>query len=313
MAEPVPTAVPEWPGVSVIIPAYNYANFLPDAVDSVLGQGYPNLELIIVDDGSTDNTAEVAARYGEKIRYVWQKNAGLPAARNTGIRHAKFSILCFLDADDRLGAGLIRKGVETFASLPPEFGIVAFRTCYMNPEGVLQPTKNLVGNIGEEITGRDIILKTRFGTTGLCARREVFDECGFFDETLRSSEDRDMWIRIASRRRIFLHAEQLQLVRWHAVSMSRNTERMKENMGRVIAKAWRDRRVPRGHVAFWLRVRSFLFFQGAWMYYDQQRRAAAIRDLLFSLLLWPWFPQPSRLNEPPLFRLRALARFVLGR
>ena len=301
------------PGISVIIPAYNYAHYLPAAIESVLRQNYPAFELLVVDDGSTDNTAEVVARYNEPVRRVFQKNAGLPAARNTGIRHAKFPLVCFLDADDAFAPGLLHKAVNALASLPASFAIVAFRTQLMDADGKLLPTKTLAGHRGEEIRGRDIILKSRYGTTGLLARREIFEPCGWFDETLRSSEDRDMWIRLATHHRIFLHGERLALIRRHAASMSRNSDRMKENMRRVIAKAWRDHRVPRSEILFWLRVKSFFYFQGAWMYSDEGRRSAAIRDLLISLLLWPWFPNSRRLNEPGLFRLRSLWHFIAGK
>src|ERR1041385_8897165 len=87
-------------GVSVVIPAYNYARFLPAAIDSALWQEYPASEIIVVDDGSTDNTAEVVKGYGERVRYIHQSNAGLPAARNTGIKAARFDHVAFLDADD---------------------------------------------------------------------------------------------------------------------------------------------------------------------------------------------------------------------
>jgi glycosyltransferase involved in cell wall biosynthesis len=303
-----PTGLP--PGVSVIIPAYNYARYLPAAMDSALRQDHPRIELIVVDDGSTDNTAEVVKAYGPRVRYLYQKNAGLPAARNTGIRAAQFPLLCFLDADDLLPPDLLGEAVRTFAKLPDDFAVVAFPSQYIDQDGKPSPTKTLADYASREVSGRDIILKTRFGTTGLVARRETFAECGFFDETLRSSEDRDMWIRVSSRRRIFLNAERRVLIRRHAASMSRNSDRMKENMRRVVAKAWADRRVPRGDICFWLQVHSFLRFQAAWMYFAEQRRAAAVADLLKSVLLWPWFRQPRRLNEPPLFRLRSLLRFA---
>lgn len=301
------------PGISVIIPAYNYAHYLPAAMDSVLQQDYPHFELIIVDDGSTDNTPAVVAAYGERVRYVHQKNAGLPAARNTGIRAARHEHVCFLDADDVLRPSVLREAMQTMSRLAPAFAIVAFPSQYIDGAGKLLPTKRFVRNQGEEITGRDIILKTRFGTTGLLAKREVFAECGFFDETLRSSEDRDMWIRISQHRRIFLHGEQLVLIRRHPNSMSRNSERMKQNMRRVIAKARQARCVPPGNVFFWLRVRAFFYFQTAWMFFDERQQGKAIREMLLSLLHWPWFFDSARLNEPRLFRLRALLRFAQDR
>src|SRR5688572_21390402 len=106
------------PGVSVIIPAYNYANYLPLTLDSILQQDYPNIEIVIIDDGSTDNTREVVARYGPKVRYVYQKNAGLSAARNTGIKAAKTDYLAFIDADDEWHPTLISKMMSAFARLP---------------------------------------------------------------------------------------------------------------------------------------------------------------------------------------------------
>ena len=91
------------PAVSVIIPCYNHAHYLCRAVQSVLAQTYADWEAIIVDDGSTDNTREVATRFSDpRVRYIYQENRGLSAARNTGISAAQGSYLAFLDADDEL-------------------------------------------------------------------------------------------------------------------------------------------------------------------------------------------------------------------
>ncbi|MFM2081643.1 MAG: hypothetical protein RL380_334 [Verrucomicrobiota bacterium] len=309
MAAPtLPNGQP-WPGVSVIIPAYNYAHYLPLTLDSVFRQNYPALELIVVDDGSTDATAEVVKTYGDRIRYVHQTNAGLSAARNTGIRTATCDYLCFLDADDTLNLGMLHEAIRTFVSLPDEFAVVAFPAQPVDPVGKLLPVKQLLPLRGREITGREIILKSRFPTGGV-VKRAVFAECGFYDTSLRSSEDRDIWIRISARRKIYLHQERMIFYRRHPNSMSRNTARMKANMARVIRKARHDQRVSRREIFYWLRVWSFYQFQGAWMYWDEKRRWPAVRDMLVSLLLWPWFPDHNELNEPTLFRLRALAWFL---
>ena len=101
-----PTVLPDQ--VSVVIPAYNYAHFLPEAIASVLAQTGADLELIVVDDGSPDNTPEVCARCADpRVRLVRQPNAGLSAARNTGIREARFPYVAFLDADDRWEPGFL--------------------------------------------------------------------------------------------------------------------------------------------------------------------------------------------------------------
>ncbi len=92
----------ETPLVSVIIPCYKQADYLPATIDSVLAQTYPSVEAVVVNDGSPDDTEAVAQRYGERIRYVWRPNGGISAARNTGIAHARGAYLKFLDSDDLL-------------------------------------------------------------------------------------------------------------------------------------------------------------------------------------------------------------------
>ncbi|MDB6025595.1 MAG: glycosyltransferase family protein [Verrucomicrobiales bacterium] len=298
------------PGVSVTISAYNYAKFLPEAIESVLAQDYPEFELIVVDDGSTDNTSEVVARYGEKVRYVHQKNAGLSAARNTGIKTARYDFISFLDADDHFQPTMLRKIMEAFVKLSRDFAVVACGTSYMDITGRDLETKSLERkSTPEELTCRDFILKNCCSADAVVVRKSAFAECGDYDTTLRSSEDRDMWIRISARKRFYVIPERLLRVRRHPNSMSKHADRMKNNARRVILKAYHSRIVSHCDVVFWLRVFSFLHFQAAWMYRDEGRRGCAIRDMLFSITLWPLFRNPKRLNEPPWFRLRSVIRF----
>src|SRR5437016_10401011 len=88
------------PLISAVIPSYNYGHFITDAIESALGQTYPHVEIIVVDDGSTDDTREQLAPYSERVCYIHQENGGLSAARNTGIRAAKGEWIALLDADD---------------------------------------------------------------------------------------------------------------------------------------------------------------------------------------------------------------------
>ena len=104
------SALPEVNLVSVVIPCYDHAQFLAQAIESVLGQSYANFEIIVVDDGSTDNTAEVVKGYSP-VRYVYQKNAGRSNARNTGLQQSRGEFLVFLDADDRLLPHALETGV----------------------------------------------------------------------------------------------------------------------------------------------------------------------------------------------------------
>jgi len=109
--------MPESGLVSVIIPCYNQAHFLDEAIESVLTQTYPNREIIVVDDGSTDNTAEVAGRYSA-VRHIYQENAGPSAARNTGVTKSRGEYLVFLDADDRLLPEALEIGVDCLRQHP---------------------------------------------------------------------------------------------------------------------------------------------------------------------------------------------------
>src|SRR5829696_8499022 len=110
------------PLVSVVIPCYNQAHFLGEAIESVLSQSYRHFELIVVDDGSTDETSEVASRY-EGVRLIRQENQGLSGARNTGIGHSGGEFLVFLDADDRLLLGALEAGLRCFEA-HPEYALV---------------------------------------------------------------------------------------------------------------------------------------------------------------------------------------------
>ncbi len=297
-------------GISVVIPAYNYAHYLPRTINSILRQELSPREIIVVDDGSTDNTAEVVAKFGDKVRYVFQKNAGLPASRNTGIRNACCDLIAFIDADDEWEPTMLKRLMEIFSVQPKEFGIVACHVDYIGPNSERLGGKNLIPLTHREITCRDIILKTRFTSSSVIVKKEIFEKCGYFDETLRSSEDRDMWIRVAAKYRIYMTGERLSLIRRHPFNMSKHADRMKSNIRRVIGKAYENKLVSHGDLLFWAKVFSFYFFQNSWRYHDEGRNGRALFEIIRSLLLWPVFAQPAYLNEPRLFRVRSFVRFA---
>lgn len=295
-----------------MIPAYNYAHYLPSAIDSILRQTYQNLELIVVDDGSSDNTREVVGAYQDpRVRYVWQANAGLSASRNTGIREASFPLVAFLDADDVWLPSFLEEAVTAFDRLGPSFAAVAANTARIDLNGERLPAPKFDFDSGGERGVKDFVLRNRPLSSSIVIRRDVFAECGYFDTSLRSSEDRDMWIRICTKRRFWLLAPPLALIRRHGSNMSKNAVRMKCNTRSVLLKAFRSRTIPIWHIGFWLRVFSTYFFQIAWTHYDEGKRAHGFFYLGISTLLWPFFVHPASLFEPPLFRLRALAQFSL--
>lgn len=298
------------PTVSAVIPSYNYGAFVGKAIDSVLNQTYPNIECIVVDDGSTDDTREVVAKYGDRVRYVYQKNAGLPDARNTGVKAATGEFVGFLDSDDEWEPNFVEVALGHFNKLAPDFGVVACRATQVGPDSKPLGLKRLLPDVEEELSLTDLIFRTRFFPSAVLARKLAVVEAGYFD-TNYVSEDRDMWIRIAERHRVLLHGQRLVLIRKHPTNMSKNAKSMKEKIKRTIAKSYRAYPQLRGRVFFWLHVWSFFYFQSAWTYYDQGKRLTAIGELLKSLVLSPFYLKPHLVNEPPLFRIRALARFIL--
>jgi glycosyltransferase involved in cell wall biosynthesis len=170
----------EFPLVSVIIPAYNAETYLSDAIESVLGQNYQPLEILVVDDGSSDRTAETAQKYGDRIRYIYQTNAGPAAARNAGIKLANGEILGFLDADDLWSENCLSALVNAFLENPS----------IQIAQGLIQELQLSESKFEETTPAYHYInLGSAF------YRRGVFDKIGGFDETMRYGEDVDFFLR----------------------------------------------------------------------------------------------------------------------
>ena len=312
MAATSPSPKQASPTVSAVIPSYNYGAFVGKAIDSVLNQTHGHVECIVVDDGSTDNTREVVTKYGDRVRYIYQKNAGLPDARNTGVKAATGEFVGFLDADDEWAPNFVEVALQYFQKLPQNFGVVASRSTQVGLDSKPLGLKRLLPDVDEEFSLTDLIFRTRFFPSAVVARKSAVIDAGYFD-TNYVSEDRDMWIRIAEHHRVFIHGQRQVLIRKHPTNMSKNASSMKEKIKRTIIKSYRAYPQLRGRIFYWLHVWSFFYFQSAWTYYDQGKRLTAIGELLKSLILWPFYSKPRLVNEPPLFRIRALAIFLLRR
>jgi glycosyltransferase involved in cell wall biosynthesis len=181
------------PLVSVIIPTYNRCNLLKQTIDSVLNQTYPNIELILVDDGSTDNTYMIAKSYKDKIKYIKQKNLGGTIARNTGISAASGEYLNFLDHDDLFLPQKIEKQVMLLEA-KPKIGFVHCRYYFIDENGkrlakvFILPKKNIY----KRLIGGCFIW-----SGGPLIRKKCIDKVGPFDNSVWSS-DWDMWLNIIS-------------------------------------------------------------------------------------------------------------------
>ena len=210
--------------VTVVIPCYNQAHFLGEAIESVLSQSYPNFEILVVDDGSTDDTSEVATRY-PRVRCIRQENRGLAGARNTGIGHARGEYLVFLDADDRLLPEALEAGVRELEA-HPECAFVSSRCDNIAADGSPFPPPARLHVEGDHYLA---LLRRCYiwPPAVVMFRRWVFEAVGGFDTSLRSSEDYDMYLRVARRFPVCNHEEVVaEYRRRHGANMSGDRARM---------------------------------------------------------------------------------------
>ena len=184
------------PRVSVIIPTYNRAHVVDRAIRSVLGQTYQDFEIIVVDDGSTDNTEEVVKSFNDfRIRYIrHDENRGGSAARNTGIRAARGEFIAFLDSDDEWLREKLAKQM-VLISTDQDCGAVYTNLLHFSNSG---SAKVVMRNQPEGWILKDLLVSNVVGSTSsVVVKRECFSKAGLFDEKLPSCQDWDIWIRIA--------------------------------------------------------------------------------------------------------------------
>jgi len=209
--------------VSVVIPCYRQAHFLPEAIESALRQTYPDVEIIVVDDGSPDDTSIVAARYAN-VRCVRQPNRGLPAARNAGLAASAGEYVVFLDADDRLTVDALQLGVRELAR-HRDCAFVAGNQELIDENGTLvpiPPRRPITTNHYCELLKENFI----WCPANVIYRRSVFGVVGVFDRSLTPAEDYDLYLRITRRLPVRTHHEVVAEYRVHRASMSRNFGRM---------------------------------------------------------------------------------------
>jgi glycosyltransferase involved in cell wall biosynthesis len=215
--------------VSVVIPCYNQAHFLGEAIESVLAQSHQDFEVIVVDDGSTDDTAEVAARY-PKVRLIRQENRGLAGARNRGLSRSAGEYVVFLDADDRLLPEALEAGLECF-SAHPECALVSGHSRFIAADGSLLGLGQLppqLPHIGKDIYVT-ILSRAYFILPGaVMYRRSVFETVSWFDPAVSPAADYDLYMRIARKFPVYFHDKVVLEYRRHDASMTRNPGKMLE-------------------------------------------------------------------------------------
>lgn len=224
------------PLISVVITCYNIRNYVSDAIRSVQAQSYNKLEILVVDDGSTDGTGEVVASF-EAVRYLRQENGGPSSARNTGIANSKGNVIAFLDGDDIWESDKLMRQVDALV-LSPAAGMVFSDFSTFDTSSVIAASKNksLFKHL-EPIQYKYLVSRNNFiYPSTVIVRKECFERCGVFDETLCGPEDWEMWLRIARYFAVVGVNAPLAWIRQHPTNISSNVSAMLDNERRAIHK-----------------------------------------------------------------------------
>lgn len=226
--------------VSIVIPCYNQGKFLREAIQSVMEQDYPDKEIIVVNDGSADNTREVALSFGNAIIYIEQANKGAASARNTGIRVSRGEYIAFLDADDICLPGRLKVEAEILDQ-HPEVGLVASDAYLIDEAGNILGLKSSVS--GSPRNPRNF----RWETVEYCAttstvmvRKKCFDAVDYFDERLWGGEDWLAWVRIAHDFSMVYLNKPTICYRVHALNVTKNVDfiNQQNRMASHLAITW---------------------------------------------------------------------------
>lgn len=217
------------PLVTVVIPSYNRAQYIGETIESVFAQTYYNIEIIVIDDGSTDNTEEAVAKYVPRVRYVKQENAERGASRNHGLRLANGEFIVFLDSDDLLLPDKIEEDLILFKE-NPSIGLVYTDILIIDAEG--NPIKQIkrpgyAGKITEKL------LEDNFISIGahLIRTQLVRDIGGFREERqLSGSEDWEMWVRLSTITEFAYLSRATAKIRTHLANTMNNAEGMSRSM-----------------------------------------------------------------------------------
>jgi len=197
------------PKVSVIIPTYNRSKLLKQTIDSVLNQTLGDFEILVIDDGSTDNTEQVAKAFDDsRIKYFYKQNGGVSSARNWGLRKAKGRYICFLDSDDLWPKDFLQVMLEKLNQNPGYGAAYCARTVLL-PDGTKKDSYQKEYCKSGYLT-QDLFKKTFMQTSSICFRREKWGGF-FFDESLNNAEDSDAWLRLSTKTK-FLFVPQVQII-----------------------------------------------------------------------------------------------------
>ena len=224
--------------VSVVIPTYNYGRFIAAAIQSVLEQSSPAFEIIVIDDGSTDDTREVVGKFGDSVKYFRQENAGVSVARNRGVEESSGELIAFLDADDTWEATCLEAAVSKFA-MDEQIGLVHWGLREFDSETGETIQFYLEG--GEEGVADNLLLwegPMIAGHGAVIVTRQAYLDAGGFDTDTEPSEDWDFCYRVTRRFKVAFVPEPLVNYRSHTASAHCDIAKMERGMSRFYEKAF---------------------------------------------------------------------------
>ncbi len=267
--------------VSVIIPTYNRAKFVTKAIDSVLVQTYKDYEIIVVDDGSTDNTHEVVRSFNDpRINYIrHEENRGSGAARNTGIKASRGEYIAFLDSDDEWLPTKLSKQMTIFQAAPEQLGVVYCGVYFVDYQSD-RIIKTIVPTYRGDFSKR--ILKRGSGPSlpAAVVKKECFDKAGLFDERFLFHDDTDLWVRISP-------FYDFDFVKECLMKVSRNHEQISTDQkaklkGRELFLSKYSSLLPRV-------TKSKLYYMIGNTYCLQNNMKSGRRNLFMSIMVYPLF------------------------
>jgi len=249
----------ETPAASVVIICYNHGRFLSEAIESALGQTLPDVEVVVVDDGSTDDTPQVAARY--PVRYIRQENQGMSAARNAGLRSSRGRFVAFLDADDRLLPNALRAGAACLEA-NPDCAFASGLHRMIGVDGTPLPSRPHAPVRSDHY--RALLEENYIGMhAAVLFRREALESIGGSNPSMRACDDYDVYLRIARTMPVACHEEVVAEYRWHGANTSYNWGLMLRSTLGPLRSQWR---FVRGHadleVAYRKGIRNWQRYYG---------------------------------------------------
>lgn len=279
----------------MVLPTYNRAHLIGDALDSIAAQSYRPIEVLVVDDGSTDDTKETVGLWtGDNskkvaVRYQYQDNCGGNVARNNGISAARGEFVAFLDSDDVWLPDKLQRQMDLICS-HPRYGAIycGLKETDIETGAILNIPKRRFarGDLLRQLLVRDVTAPT----STFLVRRSVFDRVGLFDTDLKARQDWDMWIRIGQAVEIGAVEDVLVELRHHSGPRTISDPNRELDAYRLILKKYRQlrRKYP-----FWVRLDALAAYHrrvGRVNFHHRKKRLLALLHYLFATLLWPFDP-----------------------